>query len=163
MVVEVTSLKNTSRDAGFTLIEMAIVIAVLSILTVSVGLGMTYGQVEAKATDDANAFIANFERLKSNAIYRRLPQGVDITASGWHVVPFDSKHHIWGERGRQIRWDGSVDFRKTNTTGFAGTRRVPDIIFLPDGRSTSFEMRFLNSDLSLICSNDGWTGVICAP
>lgn len=152
---------NQLSDAGFTLIELLIVVTVLSILTISVGLSMSFGRVERQAMDDAKNFQVHFARLQASAIHKQKPHGIKISSTGWRVVQFDNVLRKWKAAGREIRWRGSVDFRKTGVTGFSGTAFIPDVVFLPDGRSTAFNIRFVYKETFSICANDGWTGVLC--
>lgn len=161
MDARITQPPKQSLDSGFTLIELIIVVTVLSILTISVGLSMSFGRVTRQASDDAKHFQTYFQRLQSNAINRQKPEGLMISAIGWRVAEFDSVKQVWDMDGPEIRWRGGVDFRKTSVRGYIGAFQVPDIIFLPDGRSTAFELRFINNETSSFCTNDGWTGVLC--
>jgi type II secretion system protein H len=161
MDARVTIPPDHSEDSGFTLIELVIVVTVLSILTISVGLSMSFGRVERQAADDAKQFQTYFERLKSNAINRQKVQGLVVSAIGWRIVEFDSQKQMWNMEGHDIRWRGGADFRKKTSGIFTGVGRVPDVIILPDGRSTAFDIRFINNETTSYCTNDGWTGVLC--
>lgn len=166
MDTTIGSANRTSADAGFTLIELLVVITVMSILAVSTGLAMSFGQTDRQASDDSSHFQTYFAQLQALSIHSRQPNGVVVTSSGWSVAQFDSIRHRWNIQGREIAWRGTVFFRTSGLRGDGKTTwalgRGPDIIFLPNGHSTAFEMRFSSKDTASNCVNDGWSGLQCS-
>ena len=150
-----------SRDAGFTLIELMIVVTVLSILTVSVGLSMSFGRVERRVSDDAQRLQRYVTKLQENAIYSRRPRGLMLSARGWRVAQFNPQTRVWDTEGYGQDWQGAASVR----LGYRsfGVARLPDVVFLPDGRSTPFEITLSYGGSFSTCKNDGWTGLICDP
>lgn len=148
-------------DAGFTLIELVIVVTVLSILTVSVGLSMSFGRPERRASDDAHRLQDSFTRLQQGAIYSRVRRGLMISNRGWKVAQFDPASGIWNTEGYVQRWLGAASFRVLERAFPLGPGGAPDVVFLPDGHSTAFEITLSYGESFTLCKNDGWTGLIC--
>ncbi len=86
-----TGIKPAPLEAGFSLLEMLVVVTVLAILTVSVGLS----------------------------------------------------------------------FQPTSPDFSFGVPPVPEVVFLPDGQSTPFEITFSALGRYQTCRSDGWSGLTC--
>ncbi len=149
------------RDAGFSLLEMLVVVAVLAILTVSVGLSMSFGRTEKRAMDQARQIQTHVEQLRNKAIYSGQPQGMVFSRQGWQVARFDPATRNWSKAGREIHWRGGVSFQGGDPDFIYGHAPVPDVIFLPDGHATPFEISFTVNGSYQACRSDGWRGLEC--
>ena len=168
MDVGVTSPPHTTdpvpQDAGFTLIELAVVVTILAILSVGIGASMSFARLTPQADDDLILFEERLAQLQAQAVYKQTPQGLRITNTGWQIQRFDPTAHTWDKGGRVTRWKNAVFFQKSPLAKRGGNRRQsPDIVLLPDGRSTPFEITFTHNSTSIQCRNDGWTGLRCDP
>lgn len=143
------------------MIELVIVLTVLAVLTISVSLSMSFGRTSRQASDDARFFQENYDRLRTAAIHSQTPRGLMITPTGWRVARLDAVAQSWTATGREIPWRGAVFFRRKGPLVLAAVAGLPDVILLPDGRSTAFEIEFnMKQDISR-CRSDGWQGVTC--
>lgn len=154
--------RSNPADAGFSLIELTIVVTLLSILTLSVGLSMSLGR-STGSNDDVAVFQKRFDQLRAAAIHTRRPHGLQVTPQGWQVVGFDAQTGAWDFSGRQFDWKRSASFRPRPRGGVTALGRQPDVVFLPTGQSSAFEIRFITAQGFHTCQSDGWTGMSCDP
>jgi len=147
-------------QAGFTLIEVMIVLAIISILSVSVGLSLNFGRSRDMPPDDSSRFLIFVNDLQRAAIHGQTRRGIKITLSGWRNVPYEAQTQTWGRAGPEIRWRGAAVFQKP-LGGFGGTSNAPDIILLPDGRLSAFTLRLIQDRRYATCSTDGFQEVTC--
>jgi len=167
MEPELTPLQPVARagDAGFSLIELMIVITVLSVLSVAAGFAV--GRPEGRGESDAQAFAAAYETLRLQAILERHPHALALTDRGWTPLVPD----LAASRGWQV--SGSErPLRGVWRTGASGAPLRPaiedaaaqaDLVFLPDGQTTPVDLRFIARAGVTRCSGDGWGGLACRP
>lgn len=145
------------RDAGFTLIELTVVVAVLSVLAVGVGLSATRSGTSAAATD-AQRFERYMRTARAQAIQGRQTLGLFMAGDGY--VPATKAVDGWDKRAEPTRWRAPATFQRK------GPGRAPDtphIVILPDGRMTPFTLSFARTGNSrATCSSDGTAGMTCA-
>lgn len=138
------------RSAGFTLIELMVVISVLAVLTVSVSLGVNRPRT-VQAQDWAR-FQAVHEGLRSQAVLGREVLGLAVNGEGWRRLRREGGG--WAEDGAGAAWRGAVTVQEPFDP------RTP-LVFLPGGRGTKLRLRFEDGGRAVICESDGWTPVTC--
>lgn len=143
-----------SSDAGVTLIELLIVVAVLSVLVVGIGLSTGRGAVPVQS--DQARFQDRFETARSLAVHGGLPRGFDIEPQGLRQMRYGPDG--WRSSPSLTRWRGRVTYRVQ--AGIAGTA-TPAIVFLPNGQTTAFSISFVDDGRITRCTSDGWTGLQC--
>ncbi|PWJ15792.1 GspH/FimT family protein [Jannaschia seohaensis] len=125
----------TGREAGFSLIELVVVVAVLSV--VAVGAGLAVGRGSDGATADAQRFARLVEVARASAVIGRQPEGLFVTATELRRAAWVDG--AWQPSERGLRWRDDVLLRlETPRPGPA----VPHLVFLPDGSGTAFEIAF---------------------
>ena len=145
------------RAAGFTLIELVVVVAVLSVLAVGAGLVASRSGAAADA-GDLNRFRGQFETARARAIQGRQALGFEITARGFQSTRRTAEG--WEPGAREQRWRGRVVFLQRSARRLPD---APDIVILPDGRTSAFSLSFSGgSQRGLRCTSDGYSGLICA-
>ncbi len=148
-----TGTRTGSDTAGFTLIELLVAVAVLAVLAVGASLVASRGSA---GSSDAQRFAADYASLRQLAVEGQQRRGLSLTPRGSRVARWTAQG--WEETGREMRWRGRVAFA---ATGPVLPADHPEIVFLPDGRTNAFSIRF-GGGAAVTCRSDGWTGLICA-
>lgn len=133
-------LSPRAKDAGLTLIELLVAIAVLAALAVGAGL-----LLPRAGESDAARFARSVETARQTAILTGTPRALRITPT--RVTPL-----TWAGTGWQT--DGPALTLGT-PAALAGD---PLLILLPDGRSTSVSLQLGR----IRCTSDGWTRLTCS-
>lgn len=147
---------NKDGAGGFTLIELMVVVAVLSVLGVGAGL-VASRSTKSAATADLHRFERQIQTARARAIQGRQLHGLIITARGFQPTVKTSEG--WDQSLREIRWRGAVTLQ-------LGTARQgpksPHIVLLPDGRVSRFTLSFAsNGNRRVVCHSDGTAGMSC--
>lgn len=175
-------------DAGFTLVELLVAIAVLAVLALGASLALPRSAPPTES--DMALFQRQFEQMRQLAITGQSSRGLRITPQGLQLARRQASAQTalldspeahsakaseplprWHVSARQQRWQGQVQFIAHNSKGRAPIGSgAPDIQFLADGRSSAFIIRFFPRSGSAStgtgaqrasCRNDGHTGLIC--
>lgn len=145
-------------DRGVTLIELLVVVAMLAILAVGVSLPLRGGPDQV--TSDVLRFQSVFARSRALAVHGRVPRGLAVTSTGLRLMQPATTG--WHTSDHTIRWQGRGLFTATGPGAATRGTGTPDITFLPNGQTSSFELRLTGRGArSTLCLSDGWTGVTC--
>lgn len=136
--------------AGFTLIELMIVITVLALLTTTVSLSANRPR-SAMATDFGR-FSAVYDRLRDQAVLSRQLMGLAVDETGYQRLRWDGQR--WQPQGQKLRWRGTVAVLAPADTG-------APLQFAPSGQATPLRLRFDEGGRARICATDGWSAVSC--
>lgn len=140
---------DQARAAGFTLVELMIVVTVLSLLTLTVGLGVNRPRNET--AQDWSRFKAVHDRMREQAVLGREVLGLAVSADGYQRLRRAGGH--WQEIGAPVRWRSAVTVQQPFD------RRAP-LVFGPGGQGTKLRLRF-DGGAVVICESDGWAAVSC--
>lgn len=146
------------RDRGVSLIELLVVLAILSVLTIGVGLSLTPRQ----GGSDAAAFRQAHERSRDLALHGETRRGLRLTATGlWLMEPTHpadgaSGPLVWRQGAQLQDWHAPVGFRIASPARGGGQ---PNLLYLPNGQTSAFEIWF--RDPPLRCVTNGWEALQC--
>lgn len=147
---------DTDGAAGFTLIELTVVVAVLSVLAIGVGLSATRS-TQSAAGGDPQRFERYMQTARARAIQGRQTLGLFMTGSGY--TPAEKSADVWEKRAQPTRWRAPATLQLKTTRRVANT---PHIVILPNGRITAFTLSFAPQGSSkAVCSSDGNAEVTC--
>lgn len=143
-------------DGGFSLLELVVVTAMMSILAVGATLSVGMSRREAVATDQRH-FRDTFETARALAIRERGKRGLRVTPQGMTVTRHGPDG--WTTRETERPWSGRISLY-SRSGGPAGP--IPEIVLLPNGRSTAFEITFTaDGEVAQVCRTDGWSRLLC--
>lgn len=137
--------------AGFSLVELVVVVAVLAVLAVGAGLATGRG---AGGTADLTLFERQAAAARARAVLARQPQGLFVTGRGLRRAALTEDG--WEAAGAELRWRGGVALRLGTPRRGAG---APHLVFLPDGGGSAFSLSFAGGGGR--CEGDGAGAVTC--
>lgn len=149
---------RSSHIAGFSLIELVVVMAVIAILSLSVSLSLSRGVSVGGMPRDAVRMQGQFAALRDASIHGRRPAALSVVPAGWQVMRMQDG--VWQGTGPRVRWSGAAVFQRALSAPVTPSG-VPEVVFLPDGRSTVFSIRFTDGGVVAVCNSDGWGPLEC--
>lgn len=142
-------------DAGFTLIEVLIAVAVLAVLATGASLAATRGP--SVAVSDAAAFAEVFDMQRRLAVQGKARRGLVLEGQGYRHAQY--RDGQWQVSERRLPWRGRAVPNISNRASLPGAQLV---VFLPNGRTSAGEVVFSAGGAEpMRCTFDGWTGATC--
>jgi prepilin-type N-terminal cleavage/methylation domain-containing protein len=139
--------------AGFSLIELLIAVAVLSVLAVGASLGGF--AATRSAPSDGDTLIAATAEARRQALLQRSPQALILAADS--LTAASASDDGWQPGPEIARW------RQHPEPVASGPALPVTLVFLPDGRATPFAVTFVDGYQRILCQGDGWEAPGCAP
>jgi general secretion pathway protein H len=152
-------------SAGFTLLEILVVIVIVGILTGTVIFSFTGADAEQRLKGAAHNLAARVELARQHALQRNREWGIYIERDGYRFAEFDQEAGKWVVRENrpfaQSSLPDAVELRlKTEGVGelpFADGKDLPQIVVFSSGEVTPFTI-YLEPDwdtLRWLVSSDG--------
>jgi len=144
---------NTEPDlqAGVTLIELVVVVAVMA--TLAVGASLSAGRSTSNAQSDLLTFRDVYSQARALAVHGAEQRGLVISALGYRVALW--RNGDWQLSERLQPWRGAVTYLTEG--GRRARSGQPNLIFLANGQTSAFSIQLGRAR----CNSDGWTGLIC--
>jgi len=149
-------------ERGFSLLEMVVVVAVIA--TLSVGASLAIGT--RGGTPDAPRLAATYDALRDAALLGQEARGLRLVPGGWQVLlPGAGPAPGWRVSGgvQQFRSEARFEGARGPILPAPPEDRPPqpDIVFLPDGEVTPFEVVFVTEGAVTACRSLGLAGLDC--
>ena len=144
-------------EAGFSLLELMAVVAILSVLTV--GAMLALGRPAPGPGRDAATLETLFREMRQIAVQGQRPVGLDLTQQGWRRA--DPVPGGWTRAGREVAWAGPVGIVALPPAPRPGSAEPPTVIFLRDGRVTPVTLQLGPSGTGVACATDGFAPFRC--
>ena len=145
-------------DSGFSLMELMIVVAILSIL--SLGAMLSVGARGADRISDVTRFRGQYQDMRDQAVLSRQVLSLTLGAQGMQRWAYNGAD--WVADGPAIALRGHQQARPGYGAEVTGTGDLR-IVALPDGRSSAFAVELEDGATSWRCDTDGWGELICDP
>ena len=136
--------------AGFTLIELMIVVAVLALLTTT--LSLSVNRPRGGQSADWARFEAVHNRLRQEAVLARQITGLSVSPEGYQRLRWSDGD--WRKVGDLVGWRDAVMVLEPFDA-------AAPLEFAPSGQSTALRIRFEAGAGNVICEGDGWSPVSC--
>jgi prepilin-type N-terminal cleavage/methylation domain-containing protein len=144
--------RKLDPDAGFTLIELMVVVAVLSVLAVGVTITALRSDSASDSADMA-WFEAQFNQYQSLAITSGHSYGIFVGPKDLRIARRQASG--WNSQDSARKWRGKVSI--ANLSPRYKLDR-PDILLLATGQASTFDIAFGSKNA---CRSDGWAGLTC--
>jgi prepilin-type N-terminal cleavage/methylation domain-containing protein len=149
-----------SKTAGFTLLEMVVVVAVMATLT----LAATLSVGRRAGPSDVAHFAGAYGALMDAALLGQEARGLRVMQEGWQVLRPVAPGQGWHASGAVQKVRDTVVFEGDDGPILARERPdppVPDLVFLPDGKLTPVTVRFTAGDVVMLCRAVPLSGLDC--
>lgn len=146
--------------AGFSLLEMVVVVAVMATLT----LAATLSVGRRSGPSDAVHFAGAYGALMDAALLGQEARGLRVMSAGWQVLRPVAPGQGWQVSGPVQKFRDAVVFEGTDGPILARERPdppVPDLVFLPDGELTPVTVRFAAGGVVTLCRAVPLAGLDC--
>ncbi|MGX0903240.1 prepilin-type N-terminal cleavage/methylation domain-containing protein [Roseovarius sp. MBR-79] len=146
--------------AGFSLLEMVVVVAVMATLT----LAATLSVGRRSGPSDAAHFAEAYGALMDAALLGQEARGLRVMSGGWQVLRPVAPGQGWQSSGPVQKFRDAVVFEGTDGPILARERPdppVPDLVFLPDGKLTPVTVRFTTGGVVTLCRAVPLAGLDC--
>jgi prepilin-type N-terminal cleavage/methylation domain-containing protein len=147
-----------SKDAaaGFSLVEMLVVVAVVSVL--AVGATLPLARTAPSTGSEAAKLVEAVERLRTLSILSDATHAISFDSDGWasqRIAPGQALTSVPGLEHR-------TQSRLTVPAGPDGTNSARMLI-LPDGSSTPVQLRLDGDGGPVVCRSSGAGDLSCRP
>lgn len=157
------------RIAGFSLIEVMVVTAILGIVSISAVLSLRLAPGQGPAAR-LETLARGIRFIQDEALMTRRSFALSFAGSGWHVLEYDPRARDWRPRADHRphasgEWGGGTDARLTIEGRPAVIREraapEPDILLLSSGESTPFSLELFRDGYGARCTLGAFGEMTC--
>jgi prepilin-type N-terminal cleavage/methylation domain-containing protein len=153
---------SAGAERGFSLLEMVVVVAVIATLSVGASLSIA----ARGGAGDAPRLAETYAALRDAAVLGQEARGLRLLPEGWQVLlPREGGAPGWQVSGavQEIRAEARFEGAGGPILPAPPDGRPPrpDIVFLPDGGVTPFEVVFVTDAAVTACRARGLAGLQC--
>lgn len=151
-----------TAQAGFTLVELLVVISVLAIVSLGVGLstGGAFGRNSAGSI--ADELTQNITQTRQQAVLGRVVLGLQPQRNGWQVMQRRGQGDWQALPGGQAEHSAVLSWQINGARFVPGAQQAtPPILFAPDGRMTPLSLRIAQGGRQVGCAGDGAGSFAC--
>jgi general secretion pathway protein H len=135
-------------SAGFTLLEVLVVLTILAVLTGTVMLSFTGADAEQNLKGAAERMALRIELARQRSLTRNREWGVYVEDAGYRFAEFDQVEGVWVEqKARPFDQNDvpefvklSLDLEEYDTLPFDENDELPQIIIFSSGEVTPFSI-----------------------
>ena len=141
-----TSQPSSRRAAGFTLLEILVVMVIVGVLTGTVIFGFTGADAEQELKGNAQTLASRIELARQHALQRNREWGIYVDRDGYRFAEFDVETANWVERADRtfsaVETPANIVLNlRTSGVGelpFADGEDLPQIVVFSSGEITPF-------------------------
>ena len=144
------AMPKSCSQAGFTFIEIMVVIVILGVIAGSASQYLTFSPARYEVEKAADTIMLQLNQLRKEAILQALPYGAKVEKDAVLFFSYNEENQQWeeyrffidNELADIIQYD--IDVQRSDIV--RNSRRDPDIIFTGDSYYTPFELTVTDTD-----------------
>ncbi|AOY87793.1 type II secretion system protein GspH [Marinobacter salinus] len=160
-------MRQRSRQAGFTLIEILVVLIIVGLLAALAVFSMGGSSQQRELENEIRELYLLMQTASEQAVLNNLEMGLQFTEEGYQFVAFHDETGEWRSSGERMfrprnfpDWLVATRFIENDAPRLATAedKLLPDVVFFSSGETTPFELEFTvgrNSDYAHVIASDG--------